>query len=110
FSQQLEDQELGPYESRINHIIELDEERRASHQRHVRFREKLKRLFDKKVTPRAFNVGDLVLLWDSRHEDKGKHGKFDALWMGPYAIDIRIGEHTFFLKDLDGELLELPVN
>ncbi|KAH9311184.1 hypothetical protein KI387_026219, partial [Taxus chinensis] len=56
---QLEDQEHGPYESRINQIIELDEERRASHQRHVRFREKLKKLFDKKVTPRAFSVGDL---------------------------------------------------
>ncbi|KAH9289492.1 hypothetical protein KI387_033609, partial [Taxus chinensis] len=68
------------------------------------------RLFDKKVTPRAFNVEYLVLLWGSRHEDKGKHGKFDALWMGPYSIDIIIGEHTFFLKDLDGELFELPVN
>lgn len=110
FSHQLEDQEHGPFESRINQIIELDEERRASHQRHVRFREKLKKLFDNKVTPRAFSVGDLVLLWDSRHEDKGKHVKFDALWMGHYAIDIRIGENTFFLKDLDRDLLELPVN
>ncbi|KAH9296161.1 hypothetical protein KI387_039749, partial [Taxus chinensis] len=108
FVQQLEDQEVSPYEARINQIVELDEERRASHQRHVRFREKLKRLFEKKVTPRAFNIGDLVLLWDSINEDKGKHGKFDALWMGPYSIDIRIGQNTFFLKDLDGELLELP--
>lgn len=110
FTQQLEDQDYGPYESRINQIIELDEERRISHQRHVRYREKLKRLFDKKVTPRAFNVGDLVFRWDSRHEDKCKNGNFDALWTGPYAIDIRIGEHTFFLKDLDGELLEFPIN
>ncbi|KAH9331853.1 hypothetical protein KI387_003961, partial [Taxus chinensis] len=106
----LEDQEHGPYESRINQIIELDEERRSSHQRHIKFRGKLKRLFDNKVTSRALNVGDLVLLWDNRNEDKGKHGKFDALWMDPYAIDIRIGEHTFFLKDLDRDLLELPVN
>ncbi|KAH9318071.1 hypothetical protein KI387_019840, partial [Taxus chinensis] len=73
FVQQLEDQEVSPYEVRINQIVELDEERRASHQRHVRFREKLKRLFDKKVTPRDFNVGDLVFLWDIMHEDKGKH-------------------------------------
>ncbi|KAH9326914.1 hypothetical protein KI387_007092, partial [Taxus chinensis] len=54
-------------------IVELDEERRATHQRHVNFREKLKRLFDKKVTLRAFSVGDIVLLWDNKHEDKGKH-------------------------------------
>ncbi|KAH9292520.1 hypothetical protein KI387_042295, partial [Taxus chinensis] len=59
FVQQLEDQEVSPYESRINQIVELDEERRASHQRHVKFREKLKILFDKKVTPMAFNIGDL---------------------------------------------------
>ncbi|KAH9319306.1 hypothetical protein KI387_021075, partial [Taxus chinensis] len=86
----LEDQQVNPYEARINQIMELDEERRASHQRHIGFQEKLKRLFDKKVTPMAFNIGDLVLLWDSRNENKGKHGKFDALWMGPYSIDIRI--------------------
>lgn len=30
--------------------------------------------------------------------------------MGPYSIDIRIGENTFFLKDFNGELLELFVN
>lgn len=107
--QQLEDQEIGHYDARINQIVELDEEIRASHQRHVKFREKLKKLFDKKVTPRAFNVGDLMLLWDRRHVDKGRHGKFDTLWMDRYSIDIRIGEHTFFLKDLDGELLEYPI-
>lgn len=70
----------------------------------------MKRLLDKKVTPRAFNVGELVLLWDNKHEDMEKHGKIDAFWMGPYSINIRIGENTFFLKELDGELLELPVN
>ncbi|KAH9319331.1 hypothetical protein KI387_021100, partial [Taxus chinensis] len=73
FDQQLEDQEINPYETRINQIVELDEARRASHQRHVKFRERMKKLFDKKVTPRFFSIGDLVLLWDSRHEDKGKH-------------------------------------
>ncbi|KAH9322846.1 hypothetical protein KI387_017485, partial [Taxus chinensis] len=67
-------QEVGTYDARINQIVELDEERSASHQRHVKFKEKLKKLFDKKVTPRAFNVGDLMLIWDSRLEDKGKHG------------------------------------
>lgn len=108
FIQQLEDRKVSAYNARISQIIELDEERRESHQIHVKFREKLNKLFDKKVTPRDFR--DLVLLWDSRHEDKGKHGKFNALWMGPCSIDIKIGEHTFFLKELDGEFIELHVN
>ena len=29
-----------------------------------------------------FYLGDKVLKWDSRREDKGKHGKFDFLWKG----------------------------
>ena len=33
-----------------------------------------------------FYIGDKVLKWDSRREDKGKHGKFDLLWKGPYII------------------------
>jgi hypothetical protein len=33
-----------------------------------------------------FKVDDLVLKWDARNEDKGKHGKFDHLWLGPFRI------------------------
>ncbi|KAH9314588.1 hypothetical protein KI387_023215, partial [Taxus chinensis] len=35
FIQQLEDQEVSPHDACINQIVELDEERRASHQRHI---------------------------------------------------------------------------
>lgn len=51
-----------------------------------------------------------MLLWDNRHKEKGKNGKFDALWMCPYSIDIRIGDHALFLKDIYGELLDFLVN
>ena len=43
-----------------------------------------------------------VLRWDSRREDKGKHGKFDFLWKGPYIIHVVQGNNTYFLKSLDG--------
>lgn len=62
FIQQLEDEEVNPYEARINNIVEIDEERMESHQRHLRFREKLKKLFYKQVTPRTFHVGDILSL------------------------------------------------
>jgi hypothetical protein len=31
-------------------------------------------------------IGDLVLKWDARREAKGKHGKFDNLWLGPFQV------------------------
>ena len=37
-------------------------------------------MFDKRAKADCFNLGDLVLKWDARHEDKGKHSKFDELW------------------------------
>ena len=43
-----------------------------------------------------------MLKWDSRKEEKGKHGKFDNLWKVPYIIHAYIGNNAFFLKYMDG--------
>lgn len=49
-----------------------------------------------------FYLGDKVLRWDSRREDKGKHGKIDFLQKGPYIISALQGNNTYYLKNLDG--------
>jgi len=64
--------------------------------------EKLKKIFDKRTKAVDFYLGDEVLRWDSRKEDKGKHGKFDFLWKGPYIIYALKGNNTYYLKNLDG--------
>ena len=47
----------------------------------------MKRWFDlRKSVSRDLEVGDLVLKWDKEHEDKGKHTKFQCLWLGPFII------------------------
>jgi hypothetical protein len=51
-----------------------------------------------------------VLRWDSRREDHGKHGKFDNQWLGPFKIDAIEGKNSFSLQNLNGDLLELPMN
>ena len=52
-----------------------------------------------------------MLKWDSRREDKGKHGKFDYIWRGPDVIYGYRGNNAFFLKEMDGsDLLGGPVN
>jgi hypothetical protein len=49
-------------------------------------KEKIKQTFDKKVKSDVFKIGDMVLKWDATRQEKGKHGKFEALWTGPFVI------------------------
>ena len=62
----------------------------------------MKKLFDRRTKARNFNVGDKVLKWDSRREDKGKHRKFDNLWLGPYLIHSTASNNDYFLQELNG--------
>jgi len=70
----------------------------------------MKKNFDITSRPKSFQIVDTVLLWNKRKEKSGKHGKFDSLWMGPYIIQEIVGANSFFLSDLDGEKLFLPIN
>lgn len=69
-----------------------------------------KRWFDKHAQFKAFHISDLVLMWDKAHEEKGKHAKFDKLWLGLFQISTLIGHNTFKLRHLMGEDLPLSVN
>ena len=52
-----------------------------------------------------------MLKWDSRREDKGKHGKFENLWKGPFIISSVSRNNAFFLQEPDGtETFGGPVN
>jgi hypothetical protein len=73
--------------------------------------ERMKRTFDKDSKQEEFQVGELVLRWDARSEDKGKHEKFDHLWMGSFKINAYCGGNTYFLEGSNGECLGwAPVN
>jgi hypothetical protein len=52
----------------------------------------------------------LVLKWEARKEDAGKHGKFDQIWCGPYKIIASEGKNAFLLENLDGKTLNAPIN
>lgn len=52
-----------------------------------------------------------MLHWDVRREDRGKNGKFNNLWFGPFKIVIVMENNTFLLKHLDDDQLARgPVN
>ena len=69
------------------------------------YKEKVKVIFDKRTNQQVFNKNDMVLCWDVRQEDQGKHGKFDNLWFGPFKIDVILENNTFLLKHLDDDQL-----
>jgi hypothetical protein len=45
--------------------------------------QRIKQAFDRKNSKEDFQLGDLVLKWDAPKQDRGKHNKFEALWIGP---------------------------
>ena len=72
---------------------------------------RIKRWFDKHIDgDKQFQVRDLVLKWDKASEAKGKHSKFQKLWLGPYKIVEKIIDATYRLQSLQGDLENLPVN
>jgi hypothetical protein len=92
-------------------MIQLQQSREEVYNKTQVIQEGIKKIYDKRTKEDDFELGDLVLKWDSRNEDKGKHGKFDSLWKGPYIIQAFRGNNTFFLKDSDGtDLPGGPVN
>jgi hypothetical protein len=73
--------------------------------------QKVKLAFDRKVKKKEFEIRDLVLKWDAPMQDKGKHDKFDALWIGPFKISKVFSNNTYRLQDLEGEeVFNSPVN
>ena len=80
----------------------MQQTREEVHQRSQVLQEKLKKIFDKRTKVEDLYLGDKFLRWDSRREDKGKHGKFDFPWKGPFIIQTLQGNNTYFLKSLDG--------
>ena len=87
---------------RVNQTIHLQQTREEVYSKALQKQDNIKNIFDRRTKAGNFNIGDKFLKWDSRREDKGKHGKFDKLWLGPYYIHSVAGNNAFFLQELDG--------
>nr|GEV35752.1 reverse transcriptase domain-containing protein [Tanacetum cinerariifolium] len=65
-------------------INELNELRDQAYENYLIYKEKTKRLHDSKIKNRVFNIGDRVLLFNSRL--KIFSGKLKSRWSGPFTI------------------------
>ena len=96
-------------QSRYDQLNLLDE-RRLRAANHVQaYQRKMTRAFRKRVRPRKFQKGDLVLKV-LRGLINDPRGKFRPNWSGPYVIRDLTQEGAAWLTDLDGNKFTEPVN
>jgi hypothetical protein len=103
-------EEANDVTRRINQLIEVQQNRAKVDEKLQKYQDKMKALFDKKAKDREFIPDDLVLKWDDRKEDVGKHGKFDHIWCGSFRVVASKGKNSFLLENIDGKILNAPIN
>lgn len=67
-------------------------------------------MFGTRKTQREFQPGDMVLMWNSKAQDKGKYEKFHVLWLGMYEGVEKHGQDSCILHDANEDSLELPMH
>lgn len=83
-------------------MIALQEKRNEVYDIHQHGQNRIKNTFDKKIKEASFQIYDKVLKWEAKIEEKGKHGKFENLWNGPYQIATFHGNKTYILQEING--------
>jgi hypothetical protein len=85
---------------RMNALLALKEQRTFVLDNIKRRQQTVKKYFNKSVKAVKFKVNEKILLWDSTHVDRGRHSKFQKLWLGPFKITFVLGANSYILKDL----------
>ncbi|PHT99921.1 hypothetical protein BC332_29709 [Capsicum chinense] len=65
--------------------------------------------YNKKVCPRNFEVGQLVLRRILPHQVKAK-GKFSPNWQGPFVVKKVLPNGALYLTDTEGKMVEIAIN
>ncbi|GJY92019.1 reverse transcriptase domain-containing protein [Tanacetum coccineum] len=79
---------------------ELNELRDQAYENSLIYKEKTKKIYDSKIKNRIFNVGDLVILFNSRL--KIFSGKLKTRWTGPLTVTQVFPYGTIELSQTDG--------
>ena len=96
---------------RMMDLVELQQIREQVVGKSEAHQQRIKGMFDKRAKVYNFQVGDWFLKWDTVRQDKGKHGKFDSLWIDPFVIAQVHKNNTFKLQNLeDEEVFDGPMN
>ncbi|XP_022017515.1 uncharacterized protein LOC110917232 [Helianthus annuus] len=93
-------------EARFLYIHELEELRQHAYENFVLYKERTKRLHDKRLKDRKqFQAGDLVLLYNSRL--RLFPGKLHSRWTGPYTLKEVFPYGTVAIENVDGVIFKV---
>jgi hypothetical protein len=108
----LQIEELNSYNipQRINALLDLEEQRMFSLENIKRRQQIVKKYFNKSTKAIRFKVNEKVLMWDSAHANRGRHSKFQKLWLGPFKIAFVLGANSYILKELEERLFSYSTN
>ena len=87
-----------------------DEVRESASIRMADYQQKASPHYNRKVRPRSFKNGTLVLKKVFENTAKIGAGKFQANWEGPYIVSKSSESGAYHLQKLDGTLLLRPWN
>ncbi|KAL2228546.1 UNVERIFIED_CONTAM: Retrovirus-related Pol polyprotein from transposon gypsy [Sesamum indicum] len=94
-------------QERLFDLTVIEESRDRAYPKILRYKSMMTRNYNRRMRPRSFQVGDLVL----KKAEVSKHvGKLNPTWEGPYkVVEIR-RKGTYILQDLEGKNLPRPWN
>ena len=96
-------------QARYDQLNFIDEKRLAAICHGQLYQSRMKKAFDKKVHPREFREGDLVVK-KIISVQKDHRGKWMPNYEGPYVVKKVFSGGALILTRMDGEELPLPVN
>lgn len=105
-----EEDKSTPLQSRILQLMQLEKQREKEITAIEKRKEVSQTSFDQKVTLREFVKDQYILLWNKDREKQSMHNNFEALWIGPQQIEKIIGFNSYFMRDLDGNVLKFFLN
>jgi hypothetical protein len=107
---QTEELNSSDVSQRINTLLALEEQINFSLENLKRRQQTVKKYFNKREKTIEFKIDDKVLLWDSSHAERGRHSKFQKLWLGPFKIAFILDTNSYLLKDMDERLFSYSTN
>ncbi|XP_070050317.1 uncharacterized protein [Nicotiana tomentosiformis] len=95
--------------TRLEQLTMIDEKQMAAVCHGQLYQQRMDRAYNKKVWPRKFEVGQLVLRRILPHHEEAK-GNFAPNWKGPYIIRRVLPKGALYLGDIEGNDTETAVS
>ncbi|KAF3615407.1 hypothetical protein FXO37_35515 [Capsicum annuum] len=95
--------------TRLEHLSLIEEKKLTSVCHGQLYQRRMDRAYNKKVRPRNFEVGQLVLRRILPHQVKAK-GKFSPNWQGPFVVKKVLPNGALYLTDIEGKMAEMAIN